>query len=216
LYSIIFQTTLTQNSNPIKIITNRTDNSKFQLFNTIKFIKYKLILSKKNKNCEKWPDICLANIWKIKILFWPLSNLDISNTYFSDKNKIINWKITNFPYYWWNVYFVKGRWFIINKKSKNKIAALKFVNEYIKQWLNWNFKLWPNTLSAFNNIYEKQKLNLKYSKITQYEDYFELLINTENKIKEIFRNTKFLNAIEGKYSLNWLLDSTEFIKTVLK
>lgn len=215
LYSILFQSAIIQNTKPIKTILQRSTNKNFLLFDSLKFIKYKITLGKRIKNCNKWTDICLTNLWKIKILFWPLSYLDISNTILAEKNKISNRKIYNFPYYWWNVYFIKWRGLIVNKKSHHKIQALKFINEYIKQGLNWNFKLWPNIFSAFNNIYEKQKLNLKYSKLINYEDYFELLTDTNKKMEYIIKNTKFLDVISWKYSLNGLFNNENFLQTIL-
>jgi hypothetical protein len=65
-----------------------------------------------------------------------------------------------------------------------------------------------NCLSAFNNIYEKQKYIEKYSAFTNYEENFVLLTDTEEKLNNIFRNTKFLDAIEGKYSFKALYNNT--------
>ena len=71
-----------------------------------------------------------------------------------------------------------------------------FINFYLKEAFNGNIRFWNNLISPFQNIVEKQKLNLRYSEIFNYYDEFDLLVNVDFKLKDLYKTTPLLKAIE--------------------
>ena len=202
LYMFIYYSVLWENPNIISTIINWSTNKYIKLFSSINLIRY----SNKYKSCKDNLDICLWKSRKTKIIFGFLSDINYLKTR----------KANIFPNENTNIYFVKWRWFIINKKTKNLTQALIFINEYLKQWTNGDYQLWNNCLSAFNNIYERQKFINKYVPFTNQEENFVLLTNTTEKLKSIFKKTKFLDAILWKYSLKALYETSNFPEIVLE
>jgi len=199
LYSFLLITNFSKDINFLKTIINWTDTKNIKLFDTKKYLKYKSILSKKNTICKYNYEVCLVKYKITKISFIPLSLMNLTKTNYYKIYLFPTNSSNIYPVLWWN--------FLVNKKSKNIIPALKFINEYIKQWLNYNYQLRNNCLSAFNNIYEKQKTNPKYTNIITYEENFFLLKNTSYKIEKLLKNTKILEVFKNSYSIEGFFDN---------
>lgn len=208
LYNIIYQSYLVQNKDYLKFFldiskqwnsSNARDSNKFERLNNS--------LTKWNNYCKFFWNICLFMNWYWDVLFWTLSNLDIiDNNFFSTKIKKNNIQINNFILNS-NNYPVRWRWFIINTNSKNMKESVIFINEYITQWSNWNIYLWNNSLSAFNNVLQKQKMNDKLSKIFDYETKFYLIEWDIDLMKNFINNTNILKVLSFEYSIEAFLDN---------
>ncbi len=213
LYYLIYYSVLAGDENIISTIISWSTNPRVKLWSYASFLRNKNILSKKNKYCSKYPKICLAAYNKSFIFFGRLSDLDKMNIYFKDSStKIKDWQIYNFPYYNTNNYPVSLRWFVINKNSDNKNKALYFITKYID---SINKYYWKNILSAFENIYEEQKLNKKYVKIVNYEYDFESVENYY-KFEKLINQSRLLDALKWNYDIKLLINDPNFVDLVIK
>jgi hypothetical protein len=205
-YEFVHQWYLSKNPEWIKFMLDFGNDKVYKTWNLWTMYKYVKKFTKHNKNCKYYPDICLITykIWKIK--FWLLSDFDIIDKHFVKSPK--DWKdfeIYNFPITS-NQYPVLWRWFMINKKTDNLLWTSIFINSYMKEWINWNIFMWKNTLSAFNNIFNRQISNKKYNKINNYINNFKLVFGSLEKQKNFIENTKIIDVLSWNISIKFFLD----------
>lgn len=206
LYNLVYQSYLSQNQDLISEFIYNEDISLVPS-DSKKIIKVQKVLEKKNPDCSIYKNVCmLANgYWDIS--FWFLSYLDVWNKYFSEwtRKSIDDFNVYNFINSS-NVYLVRGWWFMVNKDSKDINSSLLFINEYLNQWSNGEISLWDNTISAFNNVYDMQKVEKKYEKIAKFDNKFQLLEWWDDMMDKFIRTTSILDVMKGDYSVGAFLD----------
>jgi len=197
LYALLYQSKQDDSKEYIEWMMDLSQNNNLKARDYKKFKNLVTTFSKKNTSCKDFPNICILSYDFAKINLWLLSDMDIMDKYFaSNVNKSSDFTYYNFL---WNGedYPVLARWFLVNKNTKNFDAAAIFLQEYIKQATSWNAFFWNNTLSAFNNILDKQRNETKYDKIMLYLNKFKILDGSMDMQKDFVKNTKVIEM------LNW-------------
>ena len=210
LYALIFESKQDETKDYIEWITDLAQNDSFAARDYKKFKNLVNTFSKKNANCKEFGNVCvLANDFA-KINLWLLSDMDIMDKYFAgSKNKSSDFTYYNFP---WNGedYPVIARGFLVNKNTKNFDEVAIFLQEYIKESTSGNWFFWNNVLSAFNNILDKQRNETKYDRIMLYLNKFKILYGSMDMQKDFVKDTKVIEMLNGKYSINAFLDNLKW------
>lgn len=141
------------------------------------YANFKLTFSKllkKNKYCVTFPDICIIayNLWDSKFGF--LSDIAIQKKYFGWSGQITTPMFYGFPVTTGG-YKVRWRWFVGDQNSKNDENMRIFLREYLAAGVQNTIPLWEDTLSAFNTIFDIQKIQKKYEPILQFQSVFSLM-----------------------------------------
>lgn len=210
MYNLLFQSTLTSNNNVIKTFLDFADTNSFNIRSNSRFNNLINIHKKNNSKCILYKKVCLMSNNNVDAYFGFLSDLDVFQTFFANsKVNIDNISVHNFIQEWQS-YMVKWRGFFINKNSKQLRNSVLFINDYIQESVEWNSLLWWNTFSAFNNIFDKQKMNLKFRNIVNYSPNFYLL-TTSSELQKSFMNwTKTLDVVKWTYNLDLFLTNLSY------
>lgn len=209
-YEFVYQWYLSKNPEWIKFMMDLATDKVYKTWSLGTMYKYVKFFSKHNSSCKFYPDICIFSYKIGKIKFWLLSDLDIIDQYFNESPKTSkDFHIYNFPTSS-NQYPAIGWWFMINKNTDKLVWSSIFINNYIKEWIDWNIFMWKNTLSAFNNILNRQISNKKYSKIRNYANNFKLRLWWKNTKLEFIENTKILDVIWWEVSIKFFLERLDW------
>lgn len=210
LYNLLFQSSLTSNDNILKTFLDFSDQQTFNVWSNSKFNNLVNINNNKNDKCNLYKKVCLMSNNNADAFFGFLSDLDAYQTYFP------NWKvwidditIHNFIQEWQS-YMVKWRWFFINKNSKQLKNSVLFINDYIQESVEGNTLLWWNTFSAFNSIFDKQKMNTKFANIINYTPNFYLIASSKDLQKTFMNWTKIFEVIKWTYNLELFLTNLSY------
>lgn len=212
MYNLLFQSSLTSNQSILKTFLDFADPKTFNVWSSSKFNNLVNIHQNKNNKCELYKKVCLMSNNNADAFFGFLSDLDVYQTYFT------NWKVRaddlivhNFIQEWQS-YMVKWRWFLINKNSNQIRNSVLFINDYIQESVEGNALLWWNTLSAFNNIFDKQKMNSKFKNIINYSPNFYLLSSSWELQKSFMNWTKIFEVIKWTYNLDLFLTNLSYTR----
>ena len=155
------------------------------------------LLKKNNANCDSFPWICLFayNFWDIK--FWFLSDLDIWDRYFSERNMNLSIQAfintdTTYPVRVW--------WFVVPKDNMKKNLSTKFIESYIIQATQWDTKIWGNTLPAINTSFEEKKNWEIYKNIIWFSENFDIWRDSIDAQEKFISDSKNLDLLRWVYS----------------
>lgn len=181
-------------------INNMLDTEKIDLsfkYNFESFYNIYSRLIKTNQYCEYYPAICMFAYNFGDIKFWFISDFDILDKYFSDRNNnFIASKFTNSD----NFYPIRAWWFVVPRWNTKKDLAVKFLGAYISDAVDGDSALWGNTLPAINNMYNEKKTGSLYKNIMEYEDAFVLIWENINLQDKFISDSKNINLLQWLYS----------------
>lgn len=155
------------------------------------------LISKNNTNCTDFPWDCIMSYGFTDIKFGFLSDFDIFDRYFTEKDN--NFAISSFTNTE-NAYPVRWWWFIAPNGNKNINLSTEFLKQYLITANEWNIQLWWNTLPAINNVYEEKKLDTKYSNILSREWIFYIIDWNLDAQDNFVWDSKNLDVLRWVYS----------------
>jgi len=198
LYRSIYQFDQANDIEWLKTFLNISTFSESQQRSFLEFKQLYEKITKRNTNCESFPDTCLLAYKFSDIKRWYLSDQIILDKYFAQSTrKTTDLQIYNFPLST-DVYKVRGRGFLTHQQTNNTYAVKLFFKEYLKAAMSKQTNLRNNTLSAFNSILDLQKTQKKYQTILIYESNFSLIYAALDTQKQFLTQTDILALLKNK------------------
>lgn len=172
----------------------------------LEFKKLNITISKRNPNCKIYSSMCAFSYRFVDIAFGFLSDQNIIKDFTGWGIWLDNVLIYNFPISS-DIYKVRGRWFVANSDSKNNSQINYFLKMYIKSSVLNSLPLRENSLSAFNNIFQIQKIQQRYQNILSYEQKFSLMYSDINLQENFIKKTNLINLLNGGYKSDLFLNN---------
>ena len=174
----------------------------------LEFKKLVINIAKRNPNCKDHPSICLFSYRFADIIFGFVSDQNIINNFTWWGIWLDNVSIYNFPISS-DDYKIRAWWFVVDDDSLHDNQVDYFLKMYIKTSILNSLPLWDNNLSAFNNIFQIQKIQKRYENILKYESKFSLMYNEINLQENFIKKTNLINLLKWGYKTDLFLNNLD-------